>query len=65
MICTYILLLQLTLQQAPAQIASEYYSKAEMGKFRKPKKKRKVRRLRADDLLNLSVEGNFDADEPR
>ena len=55
----------LTLEQEPAQIASEYYSTAEMAKFRKPKKKRKVRRLKADDLLNFSVEGNFNADEPQ
>lgn len=51
-------ILQLTLEQAPAQIASEYYTKHEMAQFRKPKKKKKIRRLKADDLLSFSVEGN-------
>ena len=40
------------------QIASEYYTKHEMAQFRKPKKKKKIRRLKADDLLSLSAEGN-------
>lgn len=49
-------ILQLTLQQEPAQIASEYYTKHEMAQFRKPKKKKKIRRLKADDLLGFSAE---------
>lgn len=48
--------MQLTLQQAPARVASEYYTKDEMVQFRRPKKKKKVRRLKADDLLGLSTE---------
>ena len=45
---------QLTLEQAPAKIASEYFTKDEMVQFKRPKRKKKVRRLKADDLLGLT-----------
>ena len=48
--------MQVTLQQRPVQIASEYFTKDEIVQFRKPKRKKKVRRLKADDLLGLSAE---------
>lgn len=54
----YIPLLQITLEQRPVQIASEYFTKDEVVQFRKPKRKKKVRRLKADDLLGLSAEKN-------
>ena len=44
----------LTLQMDPAQVASEYYTKDEMVQFRKPKKKRKVRRMKANELESFS-----------
>ena len=49
---------QLTLEQTPARIASEYFTKDEMVQFRKPKRKKKVRRLKADDLLGLTPESD-------
>ena len=48
------LCLQLTLEQTPAKVASEYFTKDEMVQFRKPRRKKKVRRLKADDLLGLT-----------
>lgn len=50
------MLLQLTLKQGPVQISNEYYTRDEMVQFKKPKKKKKVRRLKADDLLGMPVE---------
>ena len=48
---------QISLQVAPSQVATEYYTAEEMVQFRKPRKKRKVRkRLKADDLLPLADE---------
>ena len=56
--CTLVLslclCLQLTLEQTPAKVASEYFTKDEMVQFRKPRRKKKVRRLKADDLLGLT-----------
>ena len=41
----------------PSQIAREYFTSEEMVQFKKPKKKRKVRKkLKADDLLPLGEE---------
>ena len=48
--------MQLTLKQGPVQIASEYFTQDEMVQFRKLKRKKKVRRLKADDLLGFSAE---------
>lgn len=48
--------IQLTLEQEPAKIASEYFTSDEMVQFRKPKKRKKVRRLKADDLLGMTAE---------
>ena len=48
--------MQVTLEQRPVQVASEYFTKEEILQFRKPKKKKKIRRLKADDLLGLSEE---------
>ena len=47
---------QVTLELAPAQVASEYYTAEEMVQFKRPKKKRKIRKkekLKADDLMPL------------
>lgn len=47
---------QVSLELAPAQVASEYYTAEEMVQFKRPKKKRKIRKkdkLKADDLLSL------------
>jgi U4/U6.U5 tri-snRNP-associated protein 1 len=49
----------LTLEQAPAKIASEYFTKDEMVQFRKPKRKKKVRKLKADDLLGISPDSDM------
>jgi U4/U6.U5 tri-snRNP-associated protein 1 len=46
----------LTLEQTPAKVASEYFTADEMVQFRKPKRKKKVRRLKADDLLGMTAE---------
>ena len=47
---------QVSLELAPAQVASEYYTAEEMVQFKRPKKKRKIRKkekVKADDLLSL------------
>ncbi|CAI8042695.1 U4/U6.U5 tri-snRNP-associated protein 1 [Geodia barretti] len=49
----------LTLEKAPAKIASEYFTKDEMVQFRKPKRKKKVRKLKADDLLGISPDSDM------
>ena len=36
--------LKVSLQVAPSQVAREYYTEEEMVKFKKPKKKRKVKK---------------------
>ena len=45
-----------TLQTAQMKMASDFYTDEEVIKFKKPKKKKKVKRkmLKADDLLNLN-----------
>lgn len=46
----------MSLELAPAQVASEYYTAEEMVQFKRPKKKRKIRKkekVKADDLLPL------------
>ena len=46
----------MSLEYAPAQVASEYYTAEEMVQFKRPKKKRKIRKkekVKADDLLSL------------
>ncbi len=44
----------LTLESTPSTVASEYYTAEEMVQFRKPRKKKKIRkRLKADDLLAM------------
>lgn len=48
---------QISLEVAPSQPAMEYYTEEEMVQFRKPRKKKKVRkRLKADDLIPLADE---------
>ena len=48
--------LQISLEVAPARIASEYYTNEEMVQFKKPKKRklRKKEKFKVDDLLPLS-----------
>ena len=51
--------MQVTLEMAPARVASEYYTPEEMVQFKKPKKRRKVRKggtVKADDLIPLGKE---------
>ncbi len=58
-LCTSII--QVSLETGPSHIASEYYTSEEMVKFKKPKKKRKVRKkLKADDILPLGDVGTKD-----
>lgn len=50
------MVVQISLELAPAQVASEYYTAEEMVQFKRPKKKRKIRKkekVKADDLLSL------------
>ena len=49
-------IVQISLELAPAQVASEYYTAEEMVQFKRPKKRRKIRKkekVKADDLLSL------------
>ena len=49
---------QVTLATGPSQIASEYYSTEEMVAFKKPKKRKKLRKkekVKADDLMPLDA----------
>ena len=51
---------RVSLQKLPAVVASEYFTAEEMVAFRKPKKRRKVRKgkLKADDLIPLAERGD-------
>ena len=51
---------RISLHQLPAVVASEYYTSEEMVAFRKPKKRRKIRKgkLKADDLVPLAEHGD-------
>ncbi len=52
---------QVSLAAAPSHIASEYYTSEEMVQFKRPKKKRKVRKkFKTDDLVPLGDERNKD-----
>jgi U4/U6.U5 tri-snRNP-associated protein 1 len=52
---------QVSLELAPARVASEYYTAEEMVQFKRPKKRRKIRKkekVKADDLLSLESQAH-------
>ena len=52
----FVIHVQISLELAPVQVASEYYTAEEMVQFKRPKKRRKIRKkekVKADDLLSL------------